>query len=60
LNLFKQHPTRVMVGSDACCGWFSSYSEMIDEIRTNLLPHFEPELMEKLAYKNAVDLLGLR
>ena len=60
LDLFKQHPTRVMVGSDACCGWFGSYSEMIDEIRTNLLPYLAPELMEKLAYKNALDLLGIR
>ncbi len=60
MDLFKQYPTRVMVGSDACCGWFGSYSEMIDEIRINLLPYLELELMEKLAYKNAVDLLGLR
>jgi hypothetical protein len=60
LGLFKQHSTRVMVGSDACCGWFGSYSEMIDEIRTNLLPHLEPELMEKLAYKNAVALFNLK
>ena len=60
LSLFKKFPDRFMVGSDACCGWFSSYSEMVEEIRINLLPHLEPELMEKLAYKNAVDLLGLR
>jgi len=60
LDLFKQHPTRVMVGSDACCGWFGSYSEMIDEIRTNLLPYLAPELMEKLAYKNAVALFNLK
>ena len=59
-DLFKQHPTRVMVGSDACCGWFGSYSEMIDEIRTNLLPYLAPELMEKLAYKNAVALFNLK
>ena len=60
LDLFKQHPTRVMVGSDACFGWFGSYSEMIDEIRTNLLPYLAPELMEKLAYKNAVELFNLK
>ena len=60
LDLIQQHPSRVMVGSDACCGWFGSYSEMIDEIRTNLLPHLEPELMEKLAYKNAVALFNLK
>ena len=60
LSLFKKFPDRFMVGSDACCGWFGSYSEMIDEIRTNLLPHLEPELMEKLAYKNAVALFNLK
>ena len=45
LELIQRHPSRLMVGSDACCGWFSSYSEMIDEIRTNLFPHLEPELI---------------
>ena len=60
LELFQQHPSRLMVGSDACCGWFSSYSEMIDEIRTNLFPHLEPELIERLAYKNAVTLFNLQ
>lgn len=60
LNLIRQHPTRMMIGSDACCGWFPHYSEMIDEIRTNLLPHLEPDLMEKLAYKNAVALFNLK
>ena len=60
LSLFNKFPDRFMVGSDACCGWFSSYSEMVDEIRTNLFPHLEPELMERLAYKNAVDLFDLK
>ena len=60
LSLFNKFPDRFMVGSDACCGWFSSYSEMVDEIRTNLLPHLEPELMERLAYRNAVALFGLQ
>lgn len=60
LELIQQYSTRVMVGSDACCGWFNSYSEIIDEIRTNLFPHLEPELMERLAYKNAVALFNLK
>ena len=60
MALIRRYPTRVMVGSDACCGWFDSYSAMIDEIRTNLLPHFEPELMERVAYKNAVIVFGLQ
>jgi hypothetical protein len=34
-----------------CCGGFSSYNEIIEEIRTNLFPHLKPELIEKLAYR---------
>lgn len=59
-RFIEAYPDRIMVGTDACCGWFGSYSEMVQEIRTNFLPHLEPELMEKLAYKNAVRLLGLK
>jgi hypothetical protein len=60
LELIQQHPSRLMVGLDVCCGWFSWYSGMIDEIRTNLFPHLEPELIERLAYKNAVALFKLQ
>jgi len=55
----ERFPDRFMVGSDACCGWFGSYTEMIQEIRTNLLPHLKPEIMEAIAYKNAVRVFSL-
>jgi predicted TIM-barrel fold metal-dependent hydrolase len=58
-RLIEKFPDRVMVGTDACCGWFSSYSDMVKEIRNNLLPSLEPEVMEKVAYKNAVRLFQL-
>ena len=53
-NLIETYPDQIMVGTDACCGWFNSYSDMVKEIRENLLPYLSPELMEKIAYKNAV------
>ena len=59
-NLIEKFPDRVMIGTDACCGWFGSYSEMVSEIRTNLLPYFEPELMEKIAFRNAVRIFDLK
>lgn len=58
-RLIEKFPDRVMVGTDACCGWFGSYSDMVKEIRNNLLPSLEPEVMEKVAYKNAVRLFKL-
>jgi len=33
---------------------------MVVEIRNNLLPYLSPELMEKLAYKNAVRIFRLK
>lgn len=59
-KLIENFPERVMIGTDACCGWFGSYSEMVKEIRSNLLPSLEPALMEKVAYKNAVRLFELK
>ncbi|MFM1818174.1 MAG: hypothetical protein RL364_1034 [Pseudomonadota bacterium] len=58
-RLIEKFPDRVMVGTDACCGWFGSYSDMVKEIRSNLLPSLSPSLMEKVAYKNAVRLFDL-
>jgi hypothetical protein len=48
-----------MIGTDACCGWFNSYGDMVAEIRNNLLPYLSPELMEKVAYRNAVRIFKL-
>ena len=59
LNFIKEFPDQIMIGSDACCGWHNSYDEIINEIRTNFLPFLGPELMAKVAYKNAVRLFHL-
>lgn len=53
-QLIKKHPDRVMLGTDPCCRLDSRYSEMIEDLRTMFLPYFEPDVIEKLAYKNAV------
>jgi predicted TIM-barrel fold metal-dependent hydrolase len=59
-NLIEEYPDQIMVGTDACCGWFSYYSDMVQDIRNNLLPYLSPEIMEKLAYKNAVRIFKLK
>lgn len=58
-NLIETYPDQIMVGTDVCCGWFNSYSDMVTEIRKNLLPYLPPDLMEKVAYKNAVRIFKL-
>ena len=58
-NLIETYPDQIMVGTDACCGWFNSYSDMVAEIRNNLLPYLSSDLMEKVAYKNAVRIFKL-
>jgi hypothetical protein len=59
-NLIETYPDQIMIGTDACCGWFNSYSDMVVEIRKNLLPHLSPDVMEKVAYKNAVRIFKLQ
>jgi predicted TIM-barrel fold metal-dependent hydrolase len=59
LNLIKKHPDRIMLGTDPCCRMETRYSEMIDDMRTMFLPYFEPAVVEKIAYKNAVRLFKL-
>lgn len=59
-NLIETYPDQIMVGTDACCGWFNYYGEMVQELRNNLLPHLSPEIIEKLAYKNAVRIFKLK
>lgn len=54
LEVIKKHPDRVMLGTDPCCGLETRYSEMIEDLRTMFLPYLEPEVAEKIAYKNAV------
>ena len=59
LELIKKHPDRVMLGTDPCCGLETRYGEMINDMRTMFLPYFEPEVIEKISYKNAVRLFKL-
>ena len=59
LDVIKKHPDRIMLGTDPCCGLEIRYSEMIGDIRTMFLPFFEPEVVEKISYKNAVRLFKL-
>ena len=59
-ELIETYPDQIMIGTDACCGWFNSYSDMVNELRNNLLPYLSPDLMEKVAYKNAVRIFKLK
>jgi len=59
LDVIKKHPDRIMLGTDPCCRLETRYSEMIDDMRTMFLPYFEPEVVEKISYKNAVRLFKL-
>jgi predicted TIM-barrel fold metal-dependent hydrolase len=59
-NLIETYPDQVMVGTDPCCGADDSYGKLVEEIRTNLLPYFKNDVMEKLAYKNAVRVFKLK
>jgi predicted TIM-barrel fold metal-dependent hydrolase len=58
-DVIKKHPDRIMLGTDPCCRLENRYSEMIDDMRTMFLPYFEPAVVEKIAYKNAVRLFKL-
>ncbi len=60
VNLIEQYPDRVMVGSDPCCGLHQKYDEIIKELRTRVLVHIPPEIMEKVAYQNAIRVFGLK
>jgi Tat protein secretion system quality control protein TatD with DNase activity len=59
-DLIETYPDQIMLGTDACCGWFYAYSDMVQEIRKNLLPYLPPELMKKVAYTNAVRIFKLK
>ena len=60
VNLIARYPDRVMVGSDPCCGLHRKYDEIIKELRTHVLAHIPPEIIEKVAYQNAVRVFGLK
>lgn len=59
-KLIENYPDQVMLGTDPCCGADRGYSELISEFRVNLLPYFSPEIIEKLAFKNAVRVFKLK
>ena len=57
--LIEEFPDRIMLGSDTCCGWDAHYGEAITEIRTNLLPYLRADVIEQVAYKNALRVFKL-
>ena len=59
-RLIERFPDRIMVGTDPCCGLKPEYPELIQEIRTYLLPSLSPEIARKLAHQNAVRIFGLK
>ncbi len=57
--LIEAFPDRFMLGSDTCCGWDAHYTEAITEIRTNLLPYLRVDVIERVAYQNALRVFKL-
>lgn len=58
-KLIEDYPNQVMIGSDNCCGLENQYDALITELRSGVLQNLPPEVMEKVAYKNAVRIFGL-
>jgi len=59
-TLVETYSDQIMLGTDPCCGADRGYSELISEFRVNFLPYFSPEIIEKVAYKNAVRIFKLK
>jgi predicted TIM-barrel fold metal-dependent hydrolase len=59
-KLIEAYSDQIMLGTDPCCGADRGYSELVSELRENLLPYFSTEIMEKLAYKNALRIFKLK
>jgi predicted TIM-barrel fold metal-dependent hydrolase len=57
--VIEAFPDRFMLGSDTCCGWDAHYTEAITEIRSNLLPYLSVDVIELVAYKNALRVFKL-
>jgi len=57
--VIEAFPDRFMLGSDMCCGWDAHYTEAITEIRTNFLPYLRADVIELIAYKNALRVFKL-
>ena len=58
IQLIEDFPDRFMVGIDDVHSW-GTYDDVIESIRTGLLPQLKPETAEKVAYKNAVRVFRL-
>jgi hypothetical protein len=59
-KLIEEYPNQVMIGSDNCCGLENQYDELIAELRGGVLQNLPPDVMEKVAYKNAVRIFSLK
>ena len=60
LELIEAYPSRVMMGTDPCCGLMRRYGEIIQVMRSKALAAMKPETLENVAYKNAMRILGLK
>ena len=60
IKFIEAYPDQVLLGSDPCCGLDAAYSEIIGELRTNVLPFLTPATMEKVANINAVRVFSLK
>lgn len=58
IQLIEDFPDRFMVGVDDVHSW-GTYDDVIESIRTGLLPQLKPETAERVAYKNAVRVFRL-
>jgi predicted TIM-barrel fold metal-dependent hydrolase len=60
IRLIETYPDQVLLGSDPCCGIDASYSEIITELRTKVLPYLSPATIEKVANQNAIRIFSLK
>lgn len=58
--LIREFPDRFLLGTDPCCALDNLYDEMISELRLYFLANLPKGIAEKIAYKNIIELLGLK
>jgi predicted TIM-barrel fold metal-dependent hydrolase len=58
-ELIQEYPDRFMLGSDPCCGIGTRYKEIISKLRSEVLANLPTDVLEKVAYKNAVRIFHL-
>jgi hypothetical protein len=59
LNLMQDHPTRVMLGSDTCCGLNNRYDDIIYMLRHSVLKNLPEPVRSNVAYRNALKVFRL-